>query len=289
MNKCHSFYQYRKMFICLPILILLQINVFGQDEDFNKAKAETFKKPIWYANRFLSLYLKIGTSPRAYINQIEGQYRLEPKPNISYSCGLNYIINLNPKFSLHSGISFSVTKLNFQVFIPASDIPTIPRAFPNTPIVDYTEAFFHVSVPFLCERRLTVHKKSFWSVKGGLKLNYSGFNLDGRTGVSVQNSNGQQEGIYSSDFKYTNGHLPWVSFSTAVLKNIVLSNKNILGIEVGVEAGKNGYVRGDYLITIPNKPNSYGVYKINGFSAGLTVSYTFTGANKRLAKQYQTQ
>jgi hypothetical protein len=277
------------MFTCLPVLILLHISAFGQKEDFNKVKTETFGKPIWYANRFLSLYLKIGVSPDAYINQIEGQYRLESKPNISYSCGFNYIINLNPKFSLYSGISFYGTKLNFKVFIPASDIPTIPRAFPNTPIVDYTEAYFHVSVPFLCERRLIVDQKSFWSVKGGLKLNYSGFNLDGKTGVSIQNSNGQQEGIYSSDFEYTNGHLPWINFSALASRNLVLSNKNILGIEIGIEAGKNGYVRGDYVITIPNKPVSTGIYKINGFSAGLTISYTFTGANRRLAKQYQAQ
>jgi hypothetical protein len=242
--------------------------------------------PSLYSKSFFALYLKTSILPKAQIEKLTGSYRLSPKPNISYSAGFRFIRNLKPELGLLSGIDLKFTKLNFYVYVPTSDIPTIPRAFPNTPIVDYTEAHFQIAIPLLIEHRFRVSENQFWSLRAGGNINYNGFNLDGSIGYGVTDTNGQGVGIYSGDFEYTNGYKPWVTFVAAASKNLVLSNKNILSIEIGFEAGKNGYVRGDYAITIPNKPVSYGIYKINGLSAGLTLSYTFTGANKKNSKKY---
>ncbi|XVJ66627.1 MAG: hypothetical protein HEQ40_10885 [Lacibacter sp.] len=290
MNKSYLVFQHRKILLYLPVLILLQIKVMGQNEgpnDRKKKSLSAFKNAIWESKSFFGVYLRTSILPKAKIEKLAGQYFLSPKPNISYSGGFRYIRNLKPEVGLISGVDLKFTKLNFYVFIPASDIPTIPRAFPNTPIVDYTEAHFHIAIPLLIERRFNVTENQFWALRGGGNINYNGFNLDGNVGYGVTDINGQGVGIYSGIFQYSNNSKPWITLVAGISKNLVLSNKNILSIDIGFEAGKNGYVSGSYSIAIPNKPVSYGTYKINGFSTGLTVAYTFTGTNRRLAKQYQ--
>ncbi|MBX9785569.1 MAG: hypothetical protein K2X48_19985 [Chitinophagaceae bacterium] len=284
MSKKSITIKYRKRLIPLSIFLFFSISLSAQKKQIESIPGNAL--PAWYSKSFFGLHLRTSVLPKAKIEKLSGSYFLSPKPNISYSCGFRYTRNLKPELSLVSGIDLKFTKLNFYVYVPASDIPTIPRAFPNTPIVDYTEAHFQIAIPFLIERRFELDEKGFWAVRAGGNINYNGFNLDGRVGWSVTDINGQGVSIYSGDFEYTNGYKPWITFVAAAGKNLVLSNKNILGFELGIEAGKNGYVSGDYVITIPNKPASYGIYKINGFSAGLTVSYTFTGANKKLAKKY---
>jgi hypothetical protein len=276
--------KYRKRIIPLSIFILSAISLSAQKKQIGIISQNGI--PVWYSKSSMGVFLRTSVLPSAKIEKLSGSYRLSPKPNISYSAGFRFIRNLKPELGLLSGIDLKFTKLNFYVYVPTSDIPTIPRAFPNTPIVDYTEAHFQIAIPLLIERRFRVSENQFWSFRAGGNINYNGFNLDGSIGYGVTDTNGQGVEIYSGDFEYTNGYKPWVTFVAAASKNLVLSNKNILSIEVGLEAGKNGYVQGDYTITIPNKPVSYGIYKINGLSAGLTLSYIFTGANKKISKKY---
>ncbi|MBS4066566.1 MAG: hypothetical protein KGZ74_18535 [Chitinophagaceae bacterium] len=285
--------QFSKGLQSLTIILILTHNhclaqTFGTKQRSMNVKVQA-SNPTWYNKRFWSVFGGVSILPSAKIIVLEGIYNIEPKPNLAFTGGFSYTRNYRPDFSFNTGLEATITKINFYKRIPQSEIPSIPRDNDAPPIIYYKEVHAHISIPICIIRRFKLSESDFWAIKAGCNINYNGFNLDTGIGMSAEDVNGQQVGIFSGDFNYTNSYKPWVSFTTAFSKNLVLSNKNILGIEASFEAGKNGYVRGDYVITIPNKPNSYGVYKINGFSAGLTVSYTFTGANRRLAKQYQTQ
>lgn len=282
--------QFRKGLQSLSIILIVSANHCLAQTSVTKERNNKVEihanDPNWYNRKFWSVFARVSFLPPAKIIVLEGPYNLEPKPNIAITGGFNYVHNYRLDLSVLTGLQAKVSKINFYKKIPQSDIPSIPRDNDSPPIIYYKTAYFHLTIPFYVIKRINISESNFWAIRAGSNINFNGFNPDTKIKMSAEDVNGQQIEIFSGDFKYTNDYKPWVTFIAGVSKNLVLSNKNILGIEVGIEAGKNGYVKGDYVITIPNKPNSSGIYKINGFSAGLTVSYTFTGANKRLVKKY---
>lgn len=240
----------------------------------------------WYSKKFFTIYAKAAVIPTAKIVVIDGQYHLKPKPSLAFTGGFNYVFNFNAYWAIVSGLQLTITKYNLYNYIKQVDMPTVPRVNDNWPLIYVKDIHFHIAIPVSVVKRINVSESKFWSIKVGGTINYNGFNSDTRIGMGTQDVNGQGVSIFSSSFKFNNDYKPWVNFTSSVSKNYIFSNKNILGVEAGVEIGKSGYFYGDYVITIPSKPDSHGIYKSNGFSTGLTVSYTFTGTNKRLVKKY---
>lgn len=290
-NTFFSNYRKRRLSLSIILTFYLVTNIFGQISDPKglPSNYNSMAPPTWFKKKFFGVYAKTVVLPIAKIKLKEGPYKLEPKLNLAFTGGFFYSFNQSELWSINSGLQFTITKINFFKYIAPSEMPSIPWRDDGTPIVYYKDVHFHISIPVSITRRFNLSESGFWAIKAGSNINYNGLNLDTRIGMSSEDVNGQQVGIFSGEFNYTNGYKPWVTILISASKSLVLSNKNILSVEIGIEVGKNGYVSGDYIITIPNKPASYGVYKINGFSAGLSVSYTFTGANRRLAKQYQSQ
>lgn len=288
MLSIKNIYNYRKGVYSLSVISLLTYSYCNAQTSSirERARDNSIKKNefVWHKKNWIGISLSGFVLPPAKITLLDGLYKLEPKSNLKFTAGLNYTINFKSEFGIMVGLQTAITTINFYRYIPPSEMPTIPWQDDGLAIVYYKDINIRLSMPILLERRFKIKESGFWALKAGGVINYNGFNLDTGIDISVEDINGQQVGIFSGEFQNTNGYKPWLSFVAGASKNLLLRNKNILGIEVSIDVGKNGYVRGDYVITIPNKPNSYGVYKINGFSAGLTVSYTFTGANKRLVK-----
>lgn len=59
----------------------------------------------------------------------------------------------------------------------------------------------------------------------------------------------------------------------------------IIGFAFELSTAK--FIKTDYGITIPNKPITLGSYAVTGSCFGLNVEYIFTGANKRLVRDFQ--
>lgn len=234
----------------------------------------------------LSLQINGSVLPRGNIKTIEGNYHLRSKLQSSFAVGADYQFNLSNFWSCISGIHINLTKTNFFLHIPDSDLP----AFLSTngaPQIEEKEVNFRLMIPFKMVRRMYIKKNGFWDVKAGFILNYSGFNSDALITTSLADTNYMQQNIFYGNFKGDNNKKPWLNLIVSTSKNYLLKNNNLIAFELFVELSNIDFLKGDYEITIPDKPTTKGRYSVNGSGVGLSMRYSFTGANKRLVRRFQ--
>lgn len=235
----------------------------------------------------ISIQVSGAALSKANIQTKEGYYHLNSRLHSSFSAGMNYTINLNQEWGIYSGLHFNLTRSSFFKNIPNADLTGISRADDAPPLIYYKGIYNRLVVPVMAIRKFKFRKSGFWDIQGGIKLNYSGFSSDEGIGMSIADSNFQFTTIFDGEFKSNNNGKPWVSFSLGASKNLYLKNYNQLRIQLFAEFSKTSFLKGDYQITIPNKPITIGTYSVTGSCVGLSVEYIFTGANKRFIKQYE--
>jgi hypothetical protein len=124
------------------------------------------------------------------------------------------------------------------------------------------------------------------SAHAGINLRYSGLNSDLAVGGGgIITSNNQIIEIFNSDFSLNNQNKPWVAFLLGIHKWVNLKNYNTLALGLQADISATNFLKGNYQITVPNKPVTTGSYSISGSSIGLSVEYVFTGHNKRYVKR----
>ena len=68
---------------------------------------------------------------------------------------------------------------------------------------------------------------------------------------------------------------------------MILKNNNLIAVGIFFEWSFTDFIKGEYVITVPNKPLTRGIYKISGSLLGLSLKYAFTGINRKLISKNQ--
>lgn len=221
------------------------------------------------------------------ITRIEGEYDLNSKLQPVYMLGLFWKKKINDKLYFHTGLYVYIAKWMYYVNVPVADLPPGYSAYENASIVYNKSVWGALGLPLIMEKKIKFRKGKEYMLKAGINIHYSGLENDQNSRTFLSDFNGTWIQIFSGNFSGNNNYKPWVTFITGWAKPILLANKNILSIGLLADISPTYFFKGQYEITIPNKPVTLGTYKINGTSLGLSLEYVFTGANKKLIKQYQ--
>jgi hypothetical protein len=259
------------------LLAIAPRDVFGQLKNSELLK---------YTQNKFSIELNVALLTKADIHTIEGNYELESRLQSAFSAGINYDFKINTLHGFQSGIHFTLTKRNFFLHVPDSDLEGFLSSG-GAPQIEDKELALKLVIPFLFKRRFSYEKMSFWELVAGVNLNYSGFSNDEIITVSIADSNYQLTEIFYGEFSSNNAKKPWATCLLGTSKSFLLANHNILSIGFFVEISTADYIYGQYQITIPNKSITKGTYSVSGSGLSIALRYMFTSANKKLIKERQ--
>ena len=267
----------------LVVFLAILITQFSFCQPGSTMKA--LKEPGTFKKSNLSVEITASVLPGAKISRDQGKYKLRSSLQSSYDLGINYLYNVNKNLLISSGLHMVVGKRNFFANIPSEDLPGFN--INGVLLIEDKELWGSFRVPLLAEKKLHTKKAGVISIKAGINLRYSGLMLDEGVGVHITDQNGQPIYIFNADFQVYKK--PWITFLAGISKQFVLRNYNIVSVGLQADISPRYFYKGDYAFTIPNQPITTGEYKISGTSAGLSVQYIFTGANKRLNQNYQNK
>lgn len=270
---------FNKRLTPLFLTLLVSSYVIGQ--------SEIDKKKQFKSTNF-SIEIAASILPKAKIRTEEGNYQMKSHLQSSYDIGINIRHRFKADLLIFTGFHMIVGKRNFFAIIPAEDLPGYSPGYPDLYIED-KELWGSMRIPLLLEKGISFKNKSMLFVRTGINLRYSGLMPDLLIGGGggIIDSNGQVVSIFSASFSGNNDHKPWITFLAGLGKEFELDNHNKLSVSLLADISTTYFYKGNYEITIPNKPITRGTYKINGTSLGLSVQYIFTGYNKRLVRGYE--
>jgi hypothetical protein len=206
-----------------------------------------------------------------------GNYRLQSRPQGSFSGGFIYQLNMGHRWSMSYGLLFNVVSTNYYLHIPDSNL----KGYPSTggaPQIQDKEVYYKASLPVFLSYNFCFNKKGFYSVHAGGKLNYSGVGVDLISGTAMQDSSGRWTELFKGSFIYNKS--PWLSYIAGVSITAVLKNSGMISVELFGELSKTNFIKGAYQITVPNQPVTKGDYLIKGSCIGLCFQYYFPKKRK---------
>lgn len=285
----YFFVKNQKGVITLLILLMSKYSlcqVTSKTENLFTDQAKHINNEKGFKRSHISLEISIAMQPKANISRTEGNYTLQSSHKPAYDGGINYIYNVNEHLLISSGFHVVLGERNFFANVPSEDVS---RYRVSGRLIIWDKGLWGaLRVPLLVEKKINTTKAGLVSLKAGLNLRYSGFVTDLEMyGGGIGDSNNNYTPIFSASFSGDNNNKPWITVLAGASKLFVLDNKNILSIGLQADISATYFFKGNYKITIPDKPVTSGTYKINGTSLGLSVQYIFTGANKRLIRSYQ--
>jgi len=233
-------------------------------------------------NRYIiSIQTNACVLPKANIKTFEGNYHLRSALQSSFSIGVNYQINFTSSWGFGSGLRLDVIKTNFFLHIPDSDLPGY-FSTGGAPQIESKDIYPRLVVPIKIVRNINYNDKGFWDLNAGINVNYSGFSNDVIITTSIADSNFQLNQIFYGDFTSDNNKKAWITFNLGTAKSLLLKNNNLFAVGIFLEWSSTDFIKGEYEITVPNKPLTRGIYKISGSLLGLSLKYVFTGIDRKL-------
>ena len=106
-------------------------------------------------------------------------------------------------------------------------------------------------------------------------------------GYVLEDTNQQRIDVFSMDLNSNNYKKPWISYNLGGGYSWILKNYNTLRAGLLTNISFTQFVKGTYQVNIPGKPLTEGAYGVTGSYIGLSVSYGFTGTNKRWIREYE--
>jgi hypothetical protein len=211
----------------------------------------------------IGIQIKGFVAPKAKITVSEGNDRLMSRLQSTFTIGINKHIQPDNTWNISTGLHLELSNWNFYFHDPDGDL---------APLIENKDVDFTVTLPVVVIRNFRFNDVSFFNVQGGLKLSYNGF-TSGQTISTYQSTQ-----IFTGEF--TNQKNPWVSLLAGAGKTFYLKNYDLLSIDLVYELSSASNVRGDYEISIPNRPITRGNYTTNRSRFGISVQYIFTRQRK---------
>lgn len=225
----------------------------------------------------IGIQVKASVVPKANIKTTEGNYHLQSRTQSSFAIGINHHTNPGADWNISTGLHVELTNWNFYIHIPDNDLDEF-YSTGGAPQIENKSADFLVSLPVMVIRNFNFNKKGFFNAQAGLKLSYNGFSPgEGIVSIMIDTSNKPVQ-IFEGEFKTQKN--PWVSFLAGFGKSLYLKNRNMLSVDLLFEYSTASLARGDYVISVPNRPVTRGSYSTNRSRIGFSLQYIFTHKRK---------
>ena len=280
------------MRISLVIVVLLSLtypnNIFSQSK---KIYAHDLLLPANPGNP-----VSFGFSILTYIvnkaktQALSGNYHLSTSSKHGFEAGPDIYINLSANYSLLIGLHGGAAATNYILFIPGSDFnPSLGADVDDRGKGPTTGLWsFYMDAPIWLQKRWFRANHSFWNFVAGINVRYYPLR---KFPYGVQeiftDNNGNQMTVLYLNASIGNNLRPWLNYNIGGGYSLLLRNNNYLQCNLLVNFSGEKIVNGTYEINVTGKPQSTGTYSANLAYAGVSFSYIFTGANKRLRKMYE--
>ena len=279
-----NFLTLKRLWIFWILFFIVPLKCLSQSqkvENFRPEYRDAFYNPTFWSFSILPYMVnKAKTVPAS------GSYRLNDLYMYGIETGFDYHINFNENYSLVFGIHGGAAGRNYRLFISKYDF---------TPHLEYdviangalTRTFdFYLSAPIWFKKKWFDKRNNYWNALAGVNVRYYPVAYENVVDQSAdyQDSNGNQVIVAELDYSIGNNLSPWLNYNVGGGYSILLNNDNYLECNLLANFSDKKIVRGSYRINVSGKPQSFGRYSANLSYIGLSFSYIFTGANKRLKR-----
>lgn len=227
---------------------------------------------------------------KAKVTPVSGKYYLKAPYMTGAEVGITHYLNFDKNYSLIIGFHVGAAARNYDLRIPKSDF--VPNL--NFDVQEYgnttREWDFYMSLPIWIEKRWFTKSNSFWNLLAGVNVRYYPVKsyID-EVGAEYPDVNENYVNVLELDCSVGNNLLPWLNYNIGGGYSMLLRNNNYLQCNLLSNFSFKKMVNGTYQINVTGKPQSTGTYSANLSYIGLSFSYIFTGANKRLRKIYESK
>lgn len=268
-------------FYCIALL-----HSFGQNNNLIK---ENISKVLFKKNYF-GFYLSPYIAQKGMPVRQSGAYSMSASNEAGIEACGNYFINFNKNYSLIVGAHAGFSGRDFELFISKSDFtPNLQNDINfRGALTKFNDLY--LSAPVWVEGRWVGKNNTTWDIDAGINVRFNpdeetyGYGDASYGGVDV---NGQFDPVLSMEGWAGNNLKPWLNYNIGGGYSFFLSNYNFLRINLLANFSATKVVNFNYTIDVTGKPQSTGTYSANLSYVGLSISYIFTGANKRLLKLYE--
>jgi hypothetical protein len=275
--------KYKRYAICLTSMFLIwNVAVNCQVSGTSKKSIVELGNKIFSKNH-ISISITPYIAEQAAVGRSNtNNYNIHSSSQPGIEAGLNYHLNFNEPYAFIFGIKAGIIGRDVQYRIPKEDFdPPAEKdlffdgAFSKSMDVSYT------SLQLLLQRRWVRAERGYWNIDAGVNLRYSLDNSLLYVGTYVPNSS---DTLFGTKLYFGNNRKPWLNYNLGGGYSWVLKKRNILQVNLHTNLSFIQFVKGSYRFTVPNKPVETGSYGIKGSFIGLSFSYIFTGARKKLQK-----
>jgi hypothetical protein len=239
-------------------------------------------------------FLGFSVSPyianKAKATPISGNYHLKTVYQEGFEAGADYHFNFNTNYSLIVGLHGGAAARTFKLFISKSDFnPNLKFDVNETPQTNRIWDFY-INAPIWIEKHWLMKNNNFWNVLFGVNVRYYPIRIYREGfGVNYPDVNGNYVQVVDINDSIGNNFHPWVNFNIGGGYSLLLRNNNYLQCNLLANFSSKKMVGGAYRINVTGKQQSTGAYSANLSYVGLSLSYLFTGVNKRLRKIYESK
>ena len=96
----------------------------------------------------------------------------------------------------------------------------------------------------------------------------------------VVGSNNQSIRVFETEIISTNDGKPWANYLFGLFKTIDKKRTCSIGLETNLSSAF--FIKGNYIFTIPGKPDSFGTYRISGSGISFRIRYLFLPRKNQL-------
>ena len=260
--------------------------VFAQTKSNSSAKWESGNEVFNGRSIGFSIIPYIVDKTKA--TSFSGTYHLNTLYMNGFEAGPDYRFNFSRSYSLMVGFHAGAAARNFKMIIPKTDFKPNLQFDVDEWGAPNRQWDFYASFPIWIEKRWILKDNNFCSVIAGANIRFYPIRYYGdEVEIYYPDVNGNQIPVLKIDATIGNNLRPWINYNIGGGYALLLKNNNFLQCNLVANFSTTKIVNGTYTINVTGKPQSTGSYSANLSYIGLSFSYIFTGANKRLRKMYE--
>jgi len=244
---------------------------------------------LMYSHSHLGIGGYLTLCEKANVTKTSGNYKMGASPQLGFGLQINYSYNINTKWSLVSGIYGNACGWNYLLTIPGKDIDSsLHEDYVDNGAASRDKNLFYITLPLEVQKRWwTKNLLTCLFANLGAGLNWS-FSRDDNFTEQIFLPGREPIQVLQMNLSLNNKGKPWISLQGGAGCDWVLSNMNMISVNLNFCLSFSKVADGTYQITVPGQPVTMGNYSVTTTHIGLGLNYIFTRTKKKL-KSLQTQ
>jgi hypothetical protein len=212
---------------------------------------------------------------KAQISKSADKYNIDSHNQIGAEFGFDYALTVKNDLCLLLGLHTGIFGRDLTFLIPGSEFGNLDRGdlFDNGP-PSKTYEFLFIKLPLTLEKSWQIRAGQYFKLIAGTALAFG--TKDGVTSnYRLALDGGGTLTFLTIDYTTNNRGKPWLNAFAGAGFEKLLKNNHFLQFNLIANYSPTYFIRGPYAFTVPNKPEIYGRYKVDGSYLGVQVSYSF--------------